>query len=160
MNKILLGILTIAASSMSIAQQWPETTIKNVSLTDVKNRFVLGCTRTGLNVREASDHKVVCAKAMNGMKAIATQVAIGNQYSTTPQEVVTFNIAQMNNDVFVSARISVDTQSAMGQVNSVEPFNKKNNATIQKTLDNVSKELSKPSEQTLEIKTSAAPVLN
>ena len=121
---------------------------------------MLGCTRTGLNVREASEHKVVCAKPMNGMKAIATQVAIGNQYSTTPQEVITFNIAQMNNDVFVSARISVDTQMAMGQVNSVELFNKKNNATIQKTLDSVSKELSKPTEQTLELKTTAAPVLN
>ncbi|MFU8924915.1 hypothetical protein [Acinetobacter puyangensis] len=157
---LMIGVLLLAGCAQvplnkQTTSGYAEATFQGVSLEDARNRLVLGCNRTGLNIRETSSNKVVCSKTMEGMSAVFTQAAIGNKYSTTPEELLVFQLAKIDNNVHVSARNYTETQMALGQINRVEIKNNKSINNMQILLDNVANEYA--SKQTKPLVLQSAP---
>lgn len=155
---LLVGVLVVAGCAQTPLKKqtssgFAEATFHNVAINDVKNRLVLGCNRAGMSIREASSNKVVCSKTMEGMGAIMTQVAIGNQYSTTPDEIMVFQLAQIDSDTHVGVRNYRETQMAFGQMSRVELKNNKTTNAMQELLDKVATEFNSKQEKPLLLQT-------
>lgn len=138
---ILVCILLTGCTSVPLNKQttsgYAEGIFENAQLDDVKNRFVFACNQKGYSIREASSNKVVCTKTMEGMGAIATQMAIGNSYSTIPEELLVFQLAKMDNNIHVSVRNYRETQMALGQINRAEIKNNKTTNLMQQSMDRI-----------------------
>lgn len=86
----------------------------------VSERLTTLCASRGYLVQQSSPSQVVCGGQMQGGDALLAQLAIGNSYSTTPEQYVRFAILPYGGKVRVQAYQWVETQMAFGQVNKVE----------------------------------------
>lgn len=59
-------------------------------------------------------------KQIDGGRAIATQLLIGNSYSTPPQDEVNFVLTKYNGKVKIFANMAVSTQTAFGQNRKIQ----------------------------------------
>lgn len=154
---LLLGVGLVGCAQAPLNKQttsgYAEGVFKDAQLDDVKNRFVYACNQKGYEIKEASSNKVICGRTMEGMGAIATQLAIGNSYSTIPEELLVFQLARLNNDVHVSVRNFRETQMAMGQLSRVEIKNNKNTNFMQQSMDRIVSEYNAKQEKPLVIQT-------
>lgn len=160
---LLISVLLVAGCAQvplntQTASGYAEGVFKDAQLGDVKNRFVFACNQKGYEIKEASSNKVVCGRTMEGMSAIATQLAIGNSYSTIPEELLVFQLARLNNDVHVSVRNFRETQMAMGQMSRVEIKNNQNTNVMQQSMDRIVNEYNSKQEKPLVIQ-AAPPVM-
>ena len=146
---VLLGGRAQVPLHKKTASGYAEGVFKGAQLDDIKNRFVFACKQTGYAIKEANNNKVVCSRTMEGMGAIATQLAIGNSYSTTPEELLVFQLARMNNDVYASVRNYRETQMAFGQMSRVEIKNNRTTNLMQQSMDRVVGEYNAKRETTL-----------
>ncbi|WP_336171747.1 hypothetical protein [Acinetobacter ursingii] len=140
------------------ASGYAEGVFENAQLEEVKNRFVFACNQKGYEIKEANPNKIVCSKTLDGMNAIVTQMAIGNQYSTIPEELLVFQLARIDNNVHVTVRNYRETQMAFGQMSRVEI---KNNATtnlMQQSMDRIVNEYNVKREKPLTINTALPPM--
>ena len=141
-TSIILSILLITGCAQvplnkQTTSGYAEGVFKNAQLEDIKNRFVFACNQKGYEIKEAHNNKVVCARTMEGIGAIGTQLAIGNSYSTIPEELLVFQLALPNNDVHVSVRNYRQTQMALGQMSRVEIKNNKTTNFMQQSMDRI-----------------------
>ena len=144
MKKYIIICLTAYLSGCAQAPLNKETNsgyaeglFEGAQLSDIKNRFVFACNQKGYSIKEANDNKVVCSRTMDGMSAVATQLAIGNSYSTTPEEILVFQLARLNNNVHASVRNYRETQMAFGQMSRVEIKNNKTTNIMQSSMDRI-----------------------
>ena len=156
-TSIILSILLITRyTQVPLNKQttsgYAEGVFKNAQLEDIKNRFVFACNQKGYEIKEAHNNKVVCARTMEGIGAIGTQLAIGNSYSTIPEELLVFQLARPNNDVHVSVRNYRQTQMALGQMSRVEIKNNKTTNFMQQSMDRIVSEYDAKQEKPLVIK--------
>lgn len=99
----------------------PEITLHNVEPAQVRDRLVEQLAAKQARITTATDSMVVAERELEGGKAIAAQLLIGNAYSSTPEATVTFVIVKPEPDtvrVFGSGAIS--TQMAFGQIQTVD----------------------------------------
>lgn len=154
---MLLGASLISCAQVPLNKQttsgYAEGVFKNAQLEDIKNRFIFACNQKGYEIKEANNNKVVCARTMEGMGAIGTQLAIGNSYSTIPEELLIFQLARLNNDVNVSVRNYRQTQMALGQMSRVEIKNNKTTNFMQQSMDRIVSEYDAKQEKPLIIQT-------
>ena len=156
-TSIILSILLITGCAQvplnkQTTSGYAEGVFKNAQLEDIKNRFVFACNQKGYEIKEAHNNKVVCARTMESMGAIGTQLAIGNSYSTIPEELLVFQLARPNNDVHVSVRNYRQTQMALGQMSRVEIKNNKTTNFMQQSMDRIVSEYDAKQEKPLVIK--------
>ncbi len=144
MKKVLLvGVLLVlgGCAQVPLSKQttsgYAEGKFEGAQLEDVKNRFVFACNQKGYEIKEASSNKVVCSKTMEGMGAVFTQAAIGNSYSTIPEQLLVFQLARISNNVHVSVRNYRETQMAFGQMSRVEIKNNKTTNLMQQSMDRI-----------------------
>lgn len=98
----------------------PEVTIANAKASDVKIKVIEGCIKRGYKVDETQS-LVHCDKPLEGMQAVAVQLAIGNSRSSNPVMRVSYLVTQKDADTFVMmASASASSQMSFGQVNSME----------------------------------------
>ena len=99
----------------------PETEFPNKTVDQVINGITEYCNDKGFVVEEQNKNYVVCAKEDEGAQGFFTQLAIGNAYSTTPQNKLRFSVSKKGNGSKVWVNAWSETQMAMGQVNKM-PF--------------------------------------
>ncbi len=146
---LMLGGCAQAPLNKQTTSGYAEGVFEGAQLDDIKNRFVFACNQKGYEIKEASSNKVVCSKTMEGMGAVFTQAALGNQYSTTPEELLVFQLARMNNDVHVTVRNYRETQMAFGQMSRAEIKNNKTTNFMQQSMDRIVSEYNAKRETTL-----------
>lgn len=140
--KTAFAISALALSSCAVSQPavkqtqsgHPEGVFKNESLEVVKGKLIEACGARSWTVFEAGSNQVVCGKTMEGGSAILTQLAIGNSYSTTPQQKIRFTVFQLNADVKVTSYQWVETQMAFGQTKTQELNSTAQNNSVQNML--------------------------
>lgn len=93
---------------------------KNMPTQDALGRLANTCMDLGLNIVETTSNSVTCDVPMGIGESAITQALIGNSYSTRPQRLVKFNVAQIQNDARVQASARVQTQMAFGQMRAEE----------------------------------------
>ncbi|MEB0092241.1 hypothetical protein RHM65_01460 [Pseudomonas sp. CCI4.2] len=98
----------------------PEGVFRNTSVEDARYAIINQCANKGLSVEESTGNQVVCSKEMEGSQAIATQVVLGNSYSTTPQVKARFVFAKKGTDTRVICYAWYETVMALGQVKTME----------------------------------------
>ncbi|WP_236174153.1 hypothetical protein [Pseudomonas pseudonitroreducens] len=99
---------------------YPEGVFRSTTVDDAKSKVLSGCAAKGLVIEDTNGSQVICSKETSGMSAVATQLAIGNSYSTTPQAKVRFVFIPQGTDVKVIAYPWVETMMPGGQVNKME----------------------------------------
>lgn len=143
MNKVFVG-LAIAALLSACATQAPlyketqsgraEATMEGVTLDEMRNEIILGCTRNGMEV-ESGTNAVTCGKREEGGRGFAAQMLIGNAYSGTPYTKVKFTFAQTGNDVFVVAEPWLEIGMGFGETKRIPITNVAMRNDLQKGLD-------------------------
>lgn len=134
MKKFLFLALVFAISGCASHQRLatqsggPEAVFLGSQIEDVKGRIANGCSSNGLNIYDMSTNQVIAGKQLQGGEAMAMQFLVGNAYSTPPVRKVQFLIFQHGENVKVTAREWVETQTAYGQgrqvpLNSTEQMN-------------------------------------
>lgn len=86
----------------------------------VAEKITARCAAKGLLVRKTSPNEVICGGTMSGGDAVLAQIAIGNSYSTAPEQYIRFTIFPVNGQVRVQTYQWIETQMAFGQVNKLE----------------------------------------
>ena len=99
----------------------PETEFPNKTVDQVIDGITEYCNDKGFVVEEQNKNYVVCSKEAEGIQGFATQLAIGNAYSTTPQNKIRFSVSKKGNGAKVWVNAWSETQMALGQVNKM-PF--------------------------------------
>lgn len=112
----------------------PEATFDNLSTKDVLGKMVGICLMQGAVIVNQTDYQLVCQKDMSPGDAVLAQILIGNRYSTTPVVKIRFNAAPIGNGVRVQTYQWIETQMAMGQVQTVEMNGNENFNSIQAKL--------------------------
>jgi len=98
----------------------PEGVFRNTNVEEVKSRIIEGIVSKGLMVMETTSNQIVCGKTMEGGQAVLAQMIVGNSYSTTPQDKIRFTVYQVGTEVKVTAYEWIESQMALGQVNTQE----------------------------------------
>ena len=94
----------------------PEITLKNISLSDAKNRLIDGCLNKGLQVEEKGNSGVICWEELKGGESILATLVVGNSYSTPPVQRTQFVLTETADSVrIVGTRMWLETQMAFGQ---------------------------------------------
>lgn len=135
---IMAGLLVGCAQEplkKQTASGKPEAEFPTYSVKQVMNGLVGMCNSSGLMIDSQADNYIVCSKTLEGGQALLTQMAIGNSYSTTPQNKVRFSVSSFKNGTKVYADMWSETQMALGQVNKVPLEGNKAKNDIQKLLD-------------------------
>lgn len=116
----------------------PERVFANTKVVDIKSKLIDRCATAGLQIDDRGSNSVVCSKTLSGGDAVIAQIAIGNSYSTTPEQKVSFSITQRGNDVFVIATsMWIETQMAFGQMRRQDIANNKQINDVQNFLDSI-----------------------
>ncbi|RXS99013.1 hypothetical protein [Acinetobacter junii] len=163
-KKLVIGIMLILSGcaqtplNKQTNSGYAEGVFEGAQLDDIKNRFVFACNQKGYEIKEASSNKVVCSKTLEGMNAVFTQALIGNQYSTTPEELLVFQLARMDNNVQVSVRNYRETQMAFGQMSRVEIKNNKTTNLMQQSMDRIVGEYNAKREKPLTLQSAPPPM--
>lgn len=118
----LIVIVSGCASHQRLATQsgGPEAVFLGCQIEDVKGKIANGCASNGLNIYDMSSNQVIAGKQLQGGEAVAMQFLVGNAYSTPPVRKVQFLIFQHGENVKVTAREWVETQTAYGQGRQVQ----------------------------------------
>lgn len=119
-----IAVLTGCASSQPrIAQTLsgrPEITLNTSNMELVKGAIISEMQTRGCALQSDSNYLLSFSKQMFGLNAALTQIAIGNQYSTTPNENISFTLSKIGQTVRVVAFCSVSTQMVFGQTQSAD----------------------------------------
>jgi hypothetical protein len=143
MNKknfiVILTVLLVSACAHEAlikptTSGFPEGIFNNTTVEEVQSKIMNGCTLNGLNIYDTNRNQVICGKITSGMDAVLAGVAIGNQYSTTPERKIRFSIFQQGADVKVVAQEWIETQMAFGQIKQMPLDNNKHKNSIQQFL--------------------------
>lgn len=115
----------------------PEVEFPNKTVEQVINGITEYCNDKGFVVEEQNKNYVVCAKQADGTQGFFTQLAIGNAYSTTPQNKLRFSVSPKGQGAKVWLNAWSETQMAMGQVNRMPFEGNKAQNQMQDMLDNL-----------------------
>lgn len=74
------------------------------------------CMDRKYSVLNSDEHQVLCGKEVEGLKGMLAQALLGNAYSTTPQQLVRFQMIPWGAGTRVQFSLWIETQMAMGQV--------------------------------------------
>ena len=134
-------VLTSCAAQQPLLKQtasgYPEGVFQSTNVDTVRSKIMNACSSMGVMVQEATGNQVTCSKRLEGSQAILAQFAIGNSYSTPPEQKVKFIIYQIGPDVKVTAQQWVETQMPYGQMRRMELNSNDQNNGIQQMLFNV-----------------------
>ena len=137
LSTLVLGCAQVPLNKVTQSGK-PERLFTSAKATDVKGKMIDRCSMAGLQVDERGTNTLICSKTLSGGDAVIAQIAIGNSYSTTPEQKVSFVITQRGNDVFVMATsIWIETQMAFGQTRRQDITNNKQINDIQNFLDSM-----------------------
>ena len=121
----LISVLLTGCAQETLKKQTssgkPEIEFPNKTVDQVINGITEYCNDKGFIVEDQSKNYVVCSKEAEGAQGFFTQLAIGNAYSTTPQNKLRFSVSKKGNGAKVWLNAWSETQMAMGQVNRM-PF--------------------------------------
>jgi len=135
---LLLMLLIGCAAQQPLVKQTssrhPEGLFRNADIENVRNKIIEACSLKGVMILEASDNQVVCGKELSGWNAVLARMAVGNSYSSTPQQKVRFVLYQSGVDTKVVAYQWLETQMAFGQVRKQELNSNNQSNDIQKLL--------------------------
>lgn len=98
----------------------PEVSFSTKDVQSVTNKIPGICSQVGLMVQSVSSNEVICGGTMSGGQAVMTQLAIGNSYSTTPEQHVRFTTFPVGNETRVQAYRWAETVMPFGQVRKLE----------------------------------------
>lgn len=114
----------------------PEVAFATKSPAKVAEKITARCAAKGLLVRKTSPNEVICGGTMSGGDAMLAQLAIGNSYSTQPEQYIRFTIFPVRGRVRVQTYQWIETQMAFGQVNKLELNSGKHfNDTLRSLID-------------------------
>jgi hypothetical protein len=101
----------------------PEAGFPNATSIEASGKLVSLCIANGLTVVSSQPNEVVCEVKIGAVKSFFAQLLLGNAYSTTPQALVRFTIAQVGANAIVQAKGWVETQMAFGQIRRMDLTN-------------------------------------
>jgi RsiW-degrading membrane proteinase PrsW (M82 family) len=133
----LVVLLSGCVSTPKTSSGKPEVVIATQDVSGVKNLLVGAMVQRGFAVRDDSAYRISFTKALEGMNAVMTQMAIGNSYSTTPEIEVAYTITATANGVYVVGSATASTQMAFGQIQKMDRTQGKGFLQIQQILDQV-----------------------
>ncbi len=115
----------------------PERVFTNAKIVDIKSKIIERCAIKGSQVEERGTNTIICTKMLDNGDAILAQMLVGNSYSSTPEQKLSFVVTQRNNDVFVIINsMWIESQMAFGRINRVELMDDhKNLNNLQSSLD-------------------------
>jgi hypothetical protein len=119
-----LALIAACAPQQPLIKATPsgnaEGTIQNVTVEDASNRVIALCNASGLGVYDATPQRVLCGKVLTGGDAVLASLAIGNSYSTPPEQKVQFIIFRDGSGVKITTQQWIETQMAFGQTRRSE----------------------------------------
>lgn len=98
----------------------PEVVFATRNTASIAEKITARCAVKGLLIRKTSPNEVICGGTMSGGDAMLAQLAIGNSYSTTPEQFIRFTIFIVNAQTRVQTYQWIETQTAFGQTNKLE----------------------------------------
>lgn len=135
---VMLAAISGCASQPALMKQTAsgkaETTIEGVSVDEMRNELVLGCTRAGKEV-QTDAHSVTCAHREEGGRGMAAQLLLGNSFSSTPYTKVKFTFAAVPGGVFITADPWLEMGMGFGEVQRVPLTNNGIRNELQSGLD-------------------------
>jgi len=115
----------------------PEMTFENSRIKEVKNHVIDECLNKNMEFDVGSERSLICWGPLRGPGAVATQLIIGNSYSTAPVGKISFAFTQRQDDVQVKASSWVETQMAFGQTRSMKTMTNQDKNLLYFFLKNV-----------------------
>ncbi|AXY41615.1 hypothetical protein D1793_05065 [Halomonas sp. JS92-SW72] len=94
--------------------------IPHLSGEEIRDRIVSRCLDRGFSIDTSTETQVVCRQRIDGAAGIMTWAMIGNSYSTQPDAVLRFTIANSEGAYRVVAQPHAETQMAMGQMQRMD----------------------------------------
>lgn len=98
----------------------PEVVIHTKNIDTIKSALISAFVNVGYVLGNDSQYRLTLTRQTSGMEAVGAQLAIGNQYSTTPVKTIGFTFANVSDGIRVIADMSMSTQMAFGQVNQAD----------------------------------------
>ncbi|MDY7117148.1 hypothetical protein RAN53_12405 [Halomonas sp. SSL-5] len=117
---------------------YAEAMIPHLNGEEIRDKIVSRCLDRGFSIETSTETQVVCRQRIDGAAGIMTWAMIGNSYSTQPDVVLRFTIANSEGAYRVVAQPHAETQMAMGQMRRMDL--KENNQlrnNIQAFLDSI-----------------------
>lgn len=116
----LTVLVACATEPLDTPSGKPEVTI-NARPDAVASAILVRLAASGWTIDSQTPTGVTAHKKMDGMQAVATQLLIGNEYSTIPDCHLRFIIiGRLGDPTRVFAQASASTQMAFGQVNEAD----------------------------------------
>ncbi|WP_162899914.1 hypothetical protein [Halomonas sp. JS92-SW72] len=128
-RKTIIGIVLLCAglagcSSTPVNKEtrsgYAEAMIPHLSGEEIRDRIVSRCLDRGFSIDTSTETQVVCRQRIDGAAGIMTWAMIGNSYSTQPDAVLRFTIANSEGAYRVVAQPHAETQMAMGQMQRMD----------------------------------------
>jgi len=118
MKKILLlAMVLMMVSGCATVQPirtgsgMPEVTICGISKNEVMEKFVAGLSMKGVNIRNTNNYQIVVSKPVDNPLIAALY---GSRYDSTPEARVIFTFADVNNCIYIGARLQIVTNPGSG----------------------------------------------
>ncbi|MDX1464103.1 MAG: hypothetical protein R3215_00190 [Halomonas sp.] len=117
---MLCAVLVGCASAPPVDKQtrsgYAEAMIPHLNGEEIRDKIVSRCLDRGFSIDTSTETQVTCRQRVDGAAGIMTWAMIGNSYSTQPDAVLRFTIANSEGAYRVVAQPHVETQMAMGQM--------------------------------------------
>ncbi|WP_293778942.1 PDZ domain-containing protein [Sphingosinicella sp.] len=94
----------------------PEAVMRVATEEEARGKVASACMDKRMAVITNTPGQIVCEAPMNTGQQIATQLLLGNSYSTTPRQFLRVTFADVGDTVRAQAGGWVETQMAMGQM--------------------------------------------
>ena len=130
------------ATGPSIAYRAPQVTINGGTVEAAKMTIVRNCVSGGGSIEQNTADQLVCSKPMDGSfgsmmyRALATP-----NYSTNPDGKVRYSFVQAGDQLYITADMYLEYQTAFGQVNRTPITNGNVAAQGQAMLDRIKSEI-------------------
>ena len=98
----------------------PEVTINTTDTARIKGALVSVLAANGYTLAQDTPYSLVFSRQMQGGGAILYQAALGNSYSSTPQQNISFTFAPAGGATHVFGHMNTSMQNAFGQTQQTD----------------------------------------
>jgi hypothetical protein len=135
---------------INTASKRPEVTIATANRELVKARLIDACSTSGYTLVQESPSLIAFSKPMTGSDGFMYQLAMGNAYSSQPQQIVRFTVTSLGGKTQVYGSINTSMQNAFGRSDGMDLSTARPGHEVQLVLEIIKAEIEGTKKQDLE----------
>lgn len=144
-----IALLVIWPTAALCGQPRAQATIQATTPAAVKEKAIARCVRNGATIVDTSN-TVQCRFKVEGGRGVMAQMLLGNAYSTPPEHVVQFTMADLSGSTLLLAQQWIETQMPGGQVQRADLNAKKHVVEAQSFVDAIAQDVAGDADAAIE----------